>query len=390
MNTRRVSGWLIASAALLLAGIAVGIAAPLRARPAPVREATPLSTWPVSLGPGGFAAAAVSPDGVVAIGQGDPPVIVGLSRYGTALWTTTVNSADADSLSAVALTSTGDIVAVGAKNYTDSVILLYDASGALLWKQACPSTTIKAVTVTRDDDIVGVGSVRSGNSYADAWLIMLSSTGDQLATRTLGGSYQDGFTTVTATPDGGVVAAGVTDSTDGDFLAAGLVAGTAGMAAGFTADGTLTWVTRFDGTRPVSAITGSAPAPDGSVVIVGATRTAAMNQTDGLVIAVLASGARAWAKTYGTPDSNSFNAVTVADDNTVVAVGQCAHVGADGTTSQQGVAVRLNPSHELDWARTYGDDGKSLFASIGRAPDGTMILAGGALYHMSLSGNLLH
>src|SRR5882724_2767654 len=61
------------------------------------------------------------------------------------------------------------------------------------------------------------GDVHGSHGKEDAWIVKLNSTGDTVWTRTLGGKGDDEASAISATPDGGYIVTGSTDSEDGDI-----------------------------------------------------------------------------------------------------------------------------------------------------------------------------
>jgi len=306
-----------------------------------------------SLADGVLTALATSPDGVVAAGQRvSSPNGAALSwcdQSGSTWWSDSLDDLTAFTL--VASAPNGDVIAAGLGSYYHSEIAYFDATGALLWKQSFNNVIVKDVTFTPDGNVVAAGATKSGNSNSDAWLLVLSPAGDQLMTRTFGGSADDSFTTVSATSDGSLVAAGDTGSNDGDLSGA---KDPSNMVVRFSSDGTTQWVKTFSYLNDMS-FASSVALPDGDVVLAGDASILTQNRSMGLLLAVDAQGQTAWAKTYATDDSNSFSGVTATADGGLIAVGNALRKLPTGGLANQGLAVSLDASHGLAWANVSGD-----------------------------------
>ena len=104
--------------------------------------------------------------------------------------------------------------------------------GGSLWEAYGSGFQSKsAIALSEDEKSLYIASTTSSNDgfvtdslgSLDGWLIKLDAqTGDTLWTDVLGGSYWDQILDVTATPDGGCVVCGYSNSLDGDFENRGL------------------------------------------------------------------------------------------------------------------------------------------------------------------------
>lgn len=105
-------------------------------------------------------------------------------------------------------------------------------------------------------------------TVADGWAIKISTTGNLLWQKKLGGTDIDNLQTVAATPDGGCIAAGSTTSNDGDV--SGYKGGKDAWLVRLDANGNILWQKCFGGSGLDSAIT-IIPTADGNYVIAGTT-----------------------------------------------------------------------------------------------------------------------
>jgi len=342
-------------------------------------EPSPSSSTP-SLADSALTVLVASPGGVVAAGQwsSQSATLTWLSQTGATQWSDGVDGLT--SFTAVAVAPDGDVAAVNSAHYADYDIVLFDASGTMQWTQHYANSIINDVAFTPDGNVVAVGLTQTGTHAADAWLLVLSPDGDQLTTRTFGGSDYDAFTTVAVTPDGGIVAAGNTQSNDGDLSGAKYPSN---MIVRFTSDGTTQWVNAFGYLESLS-ITSSTVLPNGEVVVAGSVSSFSRNRSSGLLLAVGADGQMTWTKTYGTDDDNSFSDVTATVGGGLIAVGNAQRKLPTGITADQSLAVELDAAHNLVWAKTSGD---TPCASVAVGGDGIIYTASKSGTIATLSSN---
>ncbi|MDR1036114.1 MAG: hypothetical protein LBT40_05960 [Deltaproteobacteria bacterium] len=129
------------------------------------------------------------------------------------------------------------------------------------------------VSATSDGGLVAAGrssssegDVEGNRGASDAWLVRLDGDGEVLWARSLGGSDQDFATSIVQASDGGFYAAGGTRSTDGDFREA--TGGLSAWAARLRADGSVRWIKVFGGEVEWEA-RALLEAPGGGLVVMG-------------------------------------------------------------------------------------------------------------------------
>ncbi|MDR0591867.1 MAG: hypothetical protein LBG60_01135 [Bifidobacteriaceae bacterium] len=164
-----------------------------------------------------------------------------LARFdatGEMLWAETLGGSDVDTLSGLVVTADGGCVAVGmtssvdgdfpaAEGGTDALVAGFDAAGERLWAKTLGGTGpdgFASLAAIADGGYIVVGQTASqdgdfaaSRGGGDAVLAKLTEAGEMLWSKTLGGTSVDGFSAVAVTADGGYLAAGLTNSDDGDF-----------------------------------------------------------------------------------------------------------------------------------------------------------------------------
>jgi len=383
-------------------GPAPGPASPSASQPTPTPTVPP---WAVVYGSSlgdGFNSVALAPDGsVIAVGDtgssepsGGDALVVKIRPDGSLAWAKTYGGSHVDLFNAVAIAPDGGIIAAGWTMSADgdfpgsggqnAVVARIDPDGSLAWARTSGGSGdgFTSVAVASDGSIIAAGNTQSaGGDFPvakgdqDAVLAKINPDGSLAWARAYGGSGADQFDSVTVGPDGGIVAAGYTGSTNGDFpITEGV---NDGVVARIDPDGSLAWGKAYGGLdwgkdygdRGVDYFNSVAVAPDGSVVVGGLSMLLdEASKTDAVMIRLSADGGLVWGKTYSGSDVSGFYSVAVASDGNILAAG-----GSDGGDA---LVAKIDTDGSLAWARTYGGSGGDGFSSIAVAPDGGIIAAG--------------
>ena len=147
----------------------------------------------------------------------------------------------------------------------------------------------------------------------------------------------------------------------------------------------LVWSKDFGGTGH-SEFEAVAVAPDGSIIAVG--KTDSKNGEfprrhagqDALIVKFSSGGEIVWAKTMGGAGKDAFHAVAVAADGSIFAAGDTSSVKGDFPMRHGGksdaVVVKLAGDGAIVWSKTYGGSGDDTFSSLAMLADGDMVVAG--------------
>ncbi|MBN9384944.1 MAG: hypothetical protein J0H74_29585 [Chitinophagaceae bacterium] len=166
-------------------------------------------------------------------------------------------------------------------NNFDWWVVKVDATGNIQWQKALGGTgndQCFSVSATPDGGCIAAGSTASTDGdvtvfhgATDAWVVKLSNTGAIQWQKELGGAYQDGAQSIQLTADGGYIMAGYAGSNDGD------VSGNhVGFAVGFrdfwvvkfSSSGTVQWQKCYGGNANETAFAIRAT-PDGGYLVAG-------------------------------------------------------------------------------------------------------------------------
>ena len=248
--------------------------------------------------------------------------VVKISLEGKGIWQTTFGKERAEYGRAIAGTDDGGAIVVGetesfGNGYKDIYIIKMDKDGRMLSEQKMggeKEELVRGLTRTRDGSLVMVGSReidRVGDS--DFFVLKMDQNGKKIWARTYGGEYEDILNGVTATLDGGIVAAGSTRSwgskqTDLTVLK-------------FSKEGKLIWhkiygYKRYDFANAVTVTR------EGDFIIAGGTDSMGEGVYDVYVIALDRNGELFWSGLYGDRNTDIAHGVTRTSDGSIVVVGE--------------------------------------------------------------------
>jgi hypothetical protein len=186
--------------------------------------------------------------------------VVKLSGGGELEWQKQLGGSGDEEGRAIQQTADGGFVAIGSTQSNDGDargnhgredmwVVKLSAGGDVTWQKSLGGSRRDegyAVQQTSDGGFIAIGSSRSNNGDAsgnhgrkDMWVVKLSGAGELEWQKSLGGSGNDEGRAIQLTPDGGCVAIGLSDSTDGDV--SGNHGGTDFWAAKLSAAGGLEW-----------------------------------------------------------------------------------------------------------------------------------------------------
>ena len=245
-----------------------------------------------------------------------------LSLDGRGIWQNTFGGERAEYGRAIAGTDDGGAVVAGetesfGNGYRDILIVKIDKEGKMLSEKLVGGTKeelARGMTRTRDGNLVLVGSRevdRAGDS--DFFVLKMDQSGKKIWARTYGGEYEDILNGVTATLDGGIVAAGSTRSwgssqTDLTVLK-------------FSKEGKLIWhkiygYKRYDFANAVTVTR------EGDFIIAGGTDSMGEGVYDIYILALDRNGELFWSGLYGGRNTDIAYGVTRSSDGSIVVVGE--------------------------------------------------------------------
>lgn len=253
-----------------------------------------------------------------------------------------------------AVTSDGGSVAVGVVSGSSGsygVIVKYDEKGKQDWTKSLSGdglVSFDGVTVLKDGSIIVVGSTMAKNiaspdeykcsDTVEGIVVKYSAKGEQQWVKILGGSGSDMIYAVAATPDGGFVLGGKSNSPDADFSSLSSYT-TKAFIYKFSANGSLSWKNCLAGAIHC-AVKGLAVNTAGEIFV-----TMENNCADGdfaeiggstlgkriaVIMKLTSAGKKAWVNSLYETGLTNMPAITFTDDGGCVVAGQYSVSAKEG------------------------------------------------------------
>ncbi len=287
-------------------------------------------------------------------------------------WVTTAGTASGCTFWDNEITSDGGVVAVGftyqyidgsIKDYTSGVISKYSDKGKLEWtkviggtattadeskKPRAAKTTFENVTVLSDGSILAVGETRAEDLAApseykcpqtvEGIVVKFNNKGDIIWTKLYGGSRGDMIHSVHATPDGGFVIGGKSESPDYDLKNLGTQSIKAFIFK-CDANGNIQWRQALSGSKHCT-VEDLEVSPSGEIY---------------------------------------------ADIASYCGDGEFADVTGTAPIKRTTVVVKFNPNGNILWKRAFYDTGVTNLYAMELASDGGVVIAGN--YSLNATGD---
>ncbi|MBQ7541999.1 MAG: hypothetical protein IJT44_06890 [Clostridia bacterium] len=313
----------------------------------------------------------------------------------------TFGGSDSDLFAHVTATSDGGYVATGRFLSNDgdyagtdskwqrfrSSVVKYDKNGVFQWKGTVGGSSTNAYmgvlfeqsAELKDGGIVAVGvtDARSlgvvKDDASDGILVKYDKNGAQQWLKRFGGTQEDIFASVCATPDGGFVAGGRTISSDGDMQGAAPELIKA-ILVKFNADGEVEWVRRFNSGSNSASFVAIAVTDEGAIYGACEARVATgrnMQQdmltyagyggNDVIIFKFGPDGELLTHRTLAGSGHDNVTSIAIADRGVIVggSFTQNTHQNSvfAGTTNQgdtDAFLVRLDEYLNVEWVKTFG------------------------------------
>ncbi|GAB3931883.1 T9SS type A sorting domain-containing protein [Larkinella terrae] len=232
-----------------------------------------------------------------------------------------------------------------------------------------------------------------GLGAQDFWVVKVDANGNKLWDKTYGGSGYDILNTIVASPDGGFLLGGSSDSNKGDDKSEDDRGYGDFWIVKIDANGTKQWDKTFGGIYP-DDIYGIAVLPENKGYLLAGTsqsppnpdRTAPlMGEGDYWVVRVDLEGNKVWDKSYGGPTFQSVSGLVPTSDGKFVLFGASySNAGGDKTENARGPypdfgdywLVKIDADGNKIWDKTLGGDNEDNAVSGVATPDGGMVIAG--------------
>jgi len=232
---------------------------------------------------------------------------------------------------------------------------------------------------------------------------IMAQSGKVVDAANYGGSANDVFWSTAPAADGGLFAAGYTQSTTPFNIGSWTLASNGSSDAlicRFDSNGAIQWAYTFGGSLSDGFGTVAATA-DGGCIAVGYAASSfsgngwsIVNQgdTDAIIFKFDKDGAVEWAHGFGGAGTDQFNGVTQMPDGGFIVVGGARStfsgngwtIGNNGT--QDAIVFKFDATGAVEWAQNIGGNYAELFNCVAPTASGGFVAAGASVSTFSLAG----
>lgn len=282
--------------------------------------------------------------------------IIKYNRFGEPQWFKTYGDTGDETTWDIISTQNGDIVGVGSSSslglpHAGGIISRADTNGNIIWSTAAidmqGTVNYYRVIETSSGHFLAAGLVVQSNQE-DILYSKFSANGNLIWSRTAG----------TANFDDELM--GVTETSDGHYLFAGLTADTNGNGdQEFTAlktdtAGNVIWQKRYGG--PNNDRLNTVIEFNGSYYFAGWARGVGIGGNDAVVMNTDTAGNVNWTRAFGTPEAErAFNMIYDSAAGAFLIAGY-TDFSDPGPNNRNAFLLSMSPQGQMNWARSYGSD----------------------------------
>jgi len=288
-------------------------------------------------------------------------------------WEKTFGGAGCDEGYSVQQTSDGGFIiagvtsSFGAGEY-DVYLIKTDGDGNEVWSMTFGGTSYDggySVQQTTDGGFIIAGYKSwTGAVGQDIYLNKTSGNGNEVWSKTFGGSSYDYGRSVQQTRDGGFIITGYTSSFGAGEYDVYLIK--------TDGDGNEVWSKTFGGSNWDSGNSVQQTTDDG-FIIAGGTESFGAGNYDVYLLKTDANGDEVWSKTFGGSSNDSGRSVQQTSDGGFIIAGETRSFGAGGRDVY--LIKTDNDGNEL-WSKTFGGSSNDGGHSVRQTTDGGFISAG--------------
>ncbi|UCF80664.1 MAG: thrombospondin type 3 repeat-containing protein [Acidobacteriota bacterium] len=253
---------------------------------------------------------------------------------------------------------------------SDGWILKLDAWGDVEWEKTYGGKKIEWFNVigqTSDGGFIVIGpNYTLGPGYVDWWLLKLDASGDIEWQKLYGAASSDneGPHFIRQTADGGYIATGFRTYQSAGFQDFWVMK--------LDASGDIEWEKTYGGAKAELAFP-IQQTKDGGYIVTGKTRSFGAGTVDVWVLKLDASGKVQWQKAYGGINFEESKSVCQTSDGGYAVAGGTMSFGAG---SHDFWVLKLYPSGDIEWEKTYGGTEEDIAHCVWQTTDGGLVVAG--------------
>ncbi|MEN8188055.1 MAG: T9SS type A sorting domain-containing protein [Bacteroidota bacterium] len=288
------------------------------------------------------------------------------------LWSQTFGGSSADfGFSGQQTSDEGYIVAGHTESFgggNDAWLIKTDAEGNEVWNQTfggSNSDYFTGIQQTSDEGFIMTGFTNSfGGGNYDAWLVKTDAEGNEMWSETFGGGEGDWGYSVQQTSDGGYIVTGYTLSYGAGEYDAWLIK--------TDTDGNEVWSKTFGGSASDQGMSGQQTS-DGGYIVTGYTYSYGAGGSDVWLIKTDAAGNEVWNQTFGGSEDDIGYSVQQTSDGDYILAGYTLSYGAGNGDIW---LIKIDTDGNEVWNQTFGGSADDLGSSVQQTSEGGYIITG--------------
>ena len=226
------------------------------------------------------------------------------------------------------------------------------------------------------------GDVTENNGSGDYWVVKLNQTGNIEWQKSMGGSSFEAVSSIKQTQEGGYIIAGTTESNNGDVT--GNHGGQDYWIVKLDAVGNMQWHKSFGGSSDDYAES-IEQTEDAGYIVAGYSAsndgdvTGNNGSIDYWIVKLSSTGDLQWQKSLGGSNWDFANSIKQTSDGGYIVAGSSGSNNGDVTGNNGGDdfwIAKLNEVGNLQWQKSLGGSGNDFAQSIVQTADGGYIIAG--------------
>ncbi len=299
-----------------------------------------------------------------------------LSKFdssGNEIWTKSIGEDSLDIGKSIIKTYDNNFIVVGytrsyGQGYDNVLLIKFDSSGNQIWKKLLEGSSFDmgvAVTETTDNSLIVTGySNTDSNGLQDIFLTKLDSSGNQIWTKHLGGSSTDLGTWVIETENQDLVVVGRSYSYGN---------GNNNMLlTRFDSSGNEIWTKSFGGTSQ-DYLFSVIETNDNSLIVLGSTQSYGGSDYDILLSKFDSSGNEIWTKSLGGDSDDYGNALIELSNNELIVTGSTQSYGG---SDYDILLSKFDSSGNEIWTKSLGGDSDDYGKSVIETNNGDLVVSG--------------
>jgi hypothetical protein len=307
--------------------------------------------------------------------------VLKLDNQGDTLWSRTYGGLTNDMVKTIIQVSDSNYLVAGlsysfAEDESDAWLLMLKDNGDTAWSKSFGGAGFdganSAVKCTDGNIIVAGYTESQGTGARDMWLIKIDPNGNQVWSRTYGGTQWDEAKCIIKTNDGHYLVAGLTNSFGAGNSDIWLMKIKGDLDTVWTRTyGGAGWEGEYTWDEIINLMQDR----DGNFLLAGRTQSFGAGSYDAWILKFDNYGDTLWSRTYGGTSKDAANSIVQCRDGYYLVGGLTRSFSTDST---DGWMVKLKADGDTLWSMVYGDTNSDGVNSIIQCSNGDYLIGGWA------------